>query len=426
MNVSMPGRKIVTLFSLAIFAVCMLHTATLALQTSDPADTYAGTWQGKFQGKVFVTLTLQKQAGALTGTISHTTVQLDNNGELTGATQDAGSDPITDVKLDSDALHFASEDTASQDTTQYEMKLSGADEAQLQIVAVPSGTPAPKPWKLARLAATTADTAQTPTIKSKLSAAARIWMQGQFGASTQPTGAGTTGIASSPGNAATSAGTAPADANATEAVPALKVSDTPLDANLQKDIDGLPRRIQDEFRNPGDMVNIVIVGSQEQVLGALDAATWHVADTDNRGAVLNAVLQTYQKKDYLQMPMSKLYLFDRVQDYGFEEAEPYAMVASRNHFRLWKAPFTWNGQTVWVGAGTHDIGFEKDQRNGKVTHKIDPAIDGERDNIGATLQNAGKATSVSYYLPPDPVKEAKNATGGGYHSDGRILVVEIQ
>jgi len=33
-------------------------------------------------------------------------------------------------------------------------------------------------------------------------------------------------------------------------------------------------------------------------------------------AVLKAVLETYQKKDYLQMPMSQLYLFGRKQDYG--------------------------------------------------------------------------------------------------------------
>ena len=107
-------------------------------------------------------------------------------------------------------------------------------------------------------------------------------------------------------------------------------------------------------------------------------------------------------------------------------AEPYAMVASRHHFRIWKAPFTWSGQTVWVGAGTHDIGFEKDQRNGNVTHKIDPAVDGERDNIGSSLQKSKQTKTLSYYLPPDPVQDARNATGGGYHSDGRLLVVQLR
>jgi hypothetical protein len=78
-----------------------------------------------------------------------------------------------------------------------------------------------------------------------------------------------------------------------------------------------------------------------------------------------------------------------------------------------------------VGAGTHDVGFEKDQRNGNVTHKIDPAVDGERDHIAASMEKTGLVKTLSYYLPPDPVQEAKNATGGGYHSDGRILVIWI-
>ncbi len=213
-------------------------------------------------------------------------------------------------------------------------------------------------------------------------------------------------------------------ANAT--TPALKVSSAPLDAGLRKDIDGLPRRVNDQFKNLGDMVNFVIIGSQQQVQSALDAANFHVADTDNQKAVLQAAMLTYENKDYLAMPMSTLYLFNRPQDFGYEQAEPIAMVASRHHFRLWKAPFTWNGQTVWVGAGTHDIGFAKDKRNGSVTHKIDPNVDGERENIGASLEKGGKVKSMSYYLPPNPVQDAKNATGDGYHSDGRILVIFAQ
>jgi len=235
-------------------------------------------------------------------------------------------------------------------------------------------------------------------LKQQLGTAAAVFMAGQFGIGSD---------------------------NATTA-PALKISSAPLDASLRKDIDGLPRRVNDQFKNLGDMVNFVLIGSQAQVQSALDAANFHVADTDNKKAVLEAAMMTYENKDYLAMPMSTLYLFNRPQDFGYEQAEPIAMVASRHHFRLWKAPFTWNGQTVWVGAGTHDIGFAKDKRNGSVTHKIDPNVDGERENIGASLQKTDKTKSMSYYLPPNPVQDAKNATGDGYKSDGRILVVFLQ
>jgi len=258
-------------------------------------------------------------------------------------------------------------------------------------------------------------------IKGALASAAETWLSGQFGAgvaATSPPAAASSPPSGSPSSSA--------KADAAPAAPALRISSSTIDAQLRKIIDGLPRRVNDQFQNQGDMVNFVIVGPLQKVQDALTTADWQVADRDVKESVIKAVLQTYEKKAYLGMPMSELYLFGRVQDYGYEQAEPYAVVASRHHFRLWKAPLQWNGQDVWVGAGTHDIGFEKDQRNGKVTHKIDPAVDTERDNIGGTLQKGGKVKSLTYYLPPSPVQDARNATGGGYHSDGRILVITLQ
>ena len=248
-------------------------------------------------------------------------------------------------------------------------------------------------------------------LKSQLNNAMQVFMSGQFGLKPETSGA----------NAASSAVAGDAISTAS-----LKVSDRPLDADLRKDLDALPRRVNDQFNHLGDMVNFVIIGSQKDMQAAMEAATWHVADTSNTTAVFNAVMQAYDNKDYLAMPMSILYLFGRKQDFGYEMAEPIAMVASRHHFRIWKAPFTWKGQDVWVGAGTHDIGFAKDQRNNSVTHKIDPAVDGERDNIGTSLQKANKAKSLAYYLPANAVQEAKNATGDSYHSDGRLLVIFLQ
>jgi hypothetical protein len=267
----------------------------------------------------------------------------------------------------------------------------------------------------ANSAADTKDKTRGEQLKSQLTNAAQVFMSGQFGMGKSETGASN----------ATSLGTN-SGGDATSAIAALKVSGAQLDAQLRKSLDSLPRRVNDQFKNLGDMVNFVIVGPQKDVQAALELATWHVADTGNQNAVLNALMQTYEKKDYLAMPMSTLFLFGRKQDFGYEMAEPIAMVASRHHFRIWKAPFNWNGQEVWVGAGTHDIGFAKDQRNNSVTHKIDPAVDGERDNIGSSLQKANKAKTLAYYLPPNPVQDAKNATGDGYHSDGKLLVIFLQ
>jgi len=190
-------------------------------------------------------------------------------------------------------------------------------------------------------------------------------------------------------------------------------------------LDQIPARITDADGNPGDRVNFLIVGSEEAMLKALATAGWVKVDRSITDAVLHGLLLTLSRQAYLTLPMSELHLFGRPQDYGFAHAEPVAVVAARHHFRVWKAPFEVDGQTLWVGAGTHDIGFERDQRNGKLTHKIDPEVDGEREFIGQSLNETGLIAKVDYMTAANAVKEAKTATGGSFRSDGRTLILSL-
>ena len=188
----------------------------------------------------------------------------------------------------------------------------------------------------------------------------------------------------------------------------------------------IPRRVSDPQNNPGDMVNVLIVGTQDQVVNAFTEAGWVKVDTTVQSTAMNAVLQSLEKKNYLTMPMSILYLFKRPQDYGFAHAEPVRVAMSRNHLRVWKSPYEVEGRPLWCVAATHDIGFERDQRNNGVTHKIDPAIDGEREYVNGTLSGTGTVVQRDHVTPADPLTTAKTATGGEFHSDGKILVLVLK
>ena len=190
-------------------------------------------------------------------------------------------------------------------------------------------------------------------------------------------------------------------------------------------LESIPRRISDQNHSPGDMVNILIVGTEDEMVKAFTTADWVKVDKSVGDTVLAGLLDTFAKKDYLTMPMSTLYLFDRPQDYGFAHAEPVRVVMSRNHLRVWKSPHRVDGRPLWCVAATHDIGFERDQRNNGVTHKIDPAIDGEREYVNQTLSGTGLVAARGHVTPKTPLTEAKTATGGGFHSDGRILVLVL-
>jgi hypothetical protein len=188
----------------------------------------------------------------------------------------------------------------------------------------------------------------------------------------------------------------------------------------------IPRRVSDPQGKPGDMVNILLVGTAEQVAQVFAKAGWVRVDRSVQDAVVNAVIDSLEKKDYLTMPMSTLYLFDRPQDYGFAHAEPVRVAMSRNHLRAWKSPYIVDGRPLWCVAATHDVGFERDERNNKLTHKIDPAIDGEREYVNDTLSRTGLVTQRAHVTPADPVTTASTATGGSFHSDGRILVLVLK
>ena len=187
----------------------------------------------------------------------------------------------------------------------------------------------------------------------------------------------------------------------------------------------IPRRISDQQGDPGDMVNFLILGDEDGMKKVFTAAGWVKVDADVKATILAGALASFSKESYLTMPMSPLFLFGRHQDYGWAHAEPITVVASRNHLRIWKTPFTVNGQMLWVGAATHDIGFEKDQRNNGLTHKIDPNIDLERDYVEMTLSSTGLIAEVTHFLPQNSLQEAKTATGGSFHSNGQVLVMKL-
>jgi LssY C-terminus len=187
----------------------------------------------------------------------------------------------------------------------------------------------------------------------------------------------------------------------------------------------IPRRIEDKAGNPGDMVNFLIIGNEDAMKKVFTTAGWVHVDADVKSTILLGAIASLEKESYLTMPMSQLYLFGRPQDYGWAHAEPVKVVESRNHLRIWKASFAVNGQMLWVGAATHDIGFERDQRNNGLTHKIDPDIDLERDYLEKTLSSTGLVAELTHFLPKDPMQEAKTATGGSFHSNGQVLVLKL-
>jgi hypothetical protein len=204
------------------------------------------------------------------------------------------------------------------------------------------------------------------------------------------------------------------------------IDESQLPRLTQDQLDSLPPRVVDDAGTEGDRVNFVILGEEHQIVKALESVGWVQVDRSNEDAVVSILNSVAAREGYVRLPMSTLLMFDRGQDYGFALGDPLIVVAARHHFRLWRAPFDADGAEVWVGAGTHDVGFDKDQRNGKLTHKIDSDTDKEREFIGESLKSTGQVALTYYLTRENPVTKANTAHGQEFYSDGQTLIIVMR
>ena len=94
--------------------------------------------------------------------------------------------------------------------------------------------------------------------------------------------------------------------------------ETPIRSVTADILAKIPRRVSDPKGSPGDMVNVLVIGTEEQLTQAFAAAGWVQVDRSVQDTLLAGFLATMAKKDYLTMPMSTLYLFNRPQDFGMD------------------------------------------------------------------------------------------------------------
>ena len=171
----------------------------------------------------------------------------------------------------------------------------------------------------------------------------------------------------------------------------------------------------------GDPINVLLVGSQEQIVQSFHQAGWLIPDPVTPHTSAKIAVDSLAHRSYPTAPVSPLYLFGRVQDLVFEK--PTNDVQNRGHIRIWKTNTFISGQLVWVGAATYDSGIELSGTNHLPTHHIAPAVDLERNTVGADLTKTEVVKEEADVAFTPPILAARNGGGDYYTSDGDVLVI---
>jgi hypothetical protein len=177
----------------------------------------------------------------------------------------------------------------------------------------------------------------------------------------------------------------------------------------------------------GDPVNFVIIGSDDDILGALTRQGWDPTHALGAATAWSTFRAYVSANNYRYAPISPLYLYGRRQDIAMQKAR--STINQRNHLRLWKAPYSYEGKSVWVGQISRDIGirFTVDAPF-FVTHVIEPDLDEARSYLiqdllaSDYLQGFGWLKGVGR-APRDHPRV--NLTGDPYFTDGLRAVMII-
>ncbi len=172
----------------------------------------------------------------------------------------------------------------------------------------------------------------------------------------------------------------------------------------------------------GDPLNILFVGSRDQITRSFHQAGWLIPDPITPQTSAKIAIDSLAHRSYPTAPVSNLYVFGRVQDLAFEK--PTNDVANRGHIRLWKTGTLLGGQLIWIGQASYDSGIELSGTNHLPTHHIAPTVDLERNAVGADLARTGLVKEEADAAFTPPILYARNGGGDYYESDGDVLVID--
>ncbi|HSJ01779.1 MAG TPA: LssY C-terminal domain-containing protein [Verrucomicrobium sp.] len=176
---------------------------------------------------------------------------------------------------------------------------------------------------------------------------------------------------------------------------------------------------------PGDPLNVVLVGKLETLLEVGIRNGWKLAEPITLGSSLREASAVILGGGFPTGPVSPMYVENRQEDLALQRPRPSAK--RRNHMRLWLTDWRIDGQPVWVGQISRDIGVRFTRHTWNLTtHRVAADVDESRDNLVAESISTQSAKALGWtkgvgMAPRDQPRH--NLTGDPYYTDGLRAVV---
>ena len=175
----------------------------------------------------------------------------------------------------------------------------------------------------------------------------------------------------------------------------------------------------------GDPLNLVIAGDRASIQECLGA--WDETESITLGTAWKTAKAFLLESQYRYSPVSPLYIGGRQQDFALQRAR--VSLNQRLHLRLWTTSVRFDGQPVWIGQVSRDIGVRFTPKTWNLTtHQIDPDVDEARDYVLDNLRVAGRVARLGFVCGVEAAPATaprRNLTGDPYFTDGLRAVAVL-
>lgn len=210
--------------------------------------------------------------------------------------------------------------------------------------------------------------------------------------------------------------------------PELPLVSFALDEYERGEIESLLQNSSDRtttrYGKEADLVNLLFLGSQEQLQGAFKAAAWLPGDTNSSHAFFKEFAAFLTLNNYSTMPVSRQLLNRQPQDFTWQKS--FNSYGKREHLRIWRQSHTVQDQAAWLAAYTRETSAVLSVKYHKFIHHIDPNLDEGVNMLVRDLTLSGCVDSVHLLPRPGLSPSMVNSSGDEMRTDGMLTVVQLK
>ncbi len=172
-------------------------------------------------------------------------------------------------------------------------------------------------------------------------------------------------------------------------------------------------------------INVIIVGSEHDVLRAFDEAGWKPTDPIAFGTAWRLFVAEVLDQPYDRAPGTPTFWRGRPNERGFEKPTATNSARERHHLHIWATEFIEAGRPVWVGTVHLDRSVTALVGITLPIHQIDPAIDRERDTLATDFLGSGCLEHSGIARVTDPMM-GENTLNNPFFTDGKALFLSLR